>query len=348
MWHAEKRPAGGFCTHGSMEATHLIRLHDPSAELANWRPCVVKGKSWARFQDEGEAALRFARMEITQRSTARATRHQCKVCNLEFGTAKGLKHHMANPGLTHALHTKSKHQRTAMQYNRSARRTKQLIDAEITGGGAVVRTIDNHILPTCSKFKYLGTTISPRRGMAPEIRKRATTAIVVIGTLKKVFRNKALQAKLKRELFQALVLSIFLYNAETWSLNGIQKNWAGGIYRQLIIMAFGRRSWIVGGKKIWESNSELLTRTGLNNFDYVLAYKKAMFVSHIIRGDEPLTKESLHIGKKHENRKFPISWWTRYNKELAGINMTHEKIVEHSHQPATLKKLIKDSNTGAV
>ena len=73
-----------------------------------------------------------------------------------------------------------------------------------------------------------------------------------------------------------------------------------------------------------------------------------MFVSHIIRGDEPLTKKSLHIGKKHENRKFPISWWTRYKKELAGINMSHEKIVEHSHQPATLKKLIKDSNIGAV
>ena len=236
-----------------------------------------------------------------------------------------------------------------MQYNRSARKTKQLINAETTGGGAIIKTIENHTLPTCSSFKYLGTTISPRRGMGPEVRKRANKAIGVIGQLKKVFRNNSLSMKIKKELFQALVLSIFLYNAECWSLSGIQKNWAGGIYRQLIIMAFGRRSWRVGRQKVWETNKQLLQRTGLPTFNYILGYKKIMWVAHIIRGDEPMVQQALKISSGGERKKPPDRWWTRYNKELEDMKLTHEKVKTHAHQPSTLKKLIRElNNTSAA
>ena len=155
--------------------------------------------------------------------------------------------------------------------------------------------------------------------------------------------------KIKKELFQALVLSIFLYNAECWSLSGIQKNWAGGIYRQLIIMAFGRRSWRVGRQKVWETNKQLLQRTGLPTFNYILGYKKIMWVAHIIRGDEPMVQQALKISSGGERKKPPDRWWTRYNKELEDMKLTHEKVKTHAHQPSTLKKLIRElNNTSAA
>ena len=173
--------------------------------------------------------------------------------------------------------------------------------------------------------------------MGPEIKKRATTALVVIARLKKIFRDQSLKAKLKKELFQTLVLSIFLYNVETWALNRTQKDWAEKIYRRMISMAFGRRIRKVGGRTIRESNRQLYARTGLDTLEYIIGYRKAMWASHVTRGDEPMTKSALELSQRLKD-----FWWIRYEKDIQVIRTTHEEILEHSRQPVTLKKLIRD------
>jgi exonuclease III len=320
------------------EATHLIKFHDPDGDgrSKDWTPCIVTTNSWVRYEDG--RTDRIVRLEDIATAESQSKKYRCDICNLTFETAAGLKRHKSRPGLMHALHNRTKHQRTAAKYQRDAKRAKQLRhDEEVNNKGIIVRTLENNALPTCNSFKYLGTTITPRKGMGPEIKKRATTALVVIAKLKKIFRDRSLKAKLKKELFHTLVLSIFLYNVETWALSRTQKDWAEKIYRRMISMAFGRRIRRVRGRTIRESNRQLHARTGLDTLEYIIGYRKAMWVSHITRGDEPMTKSALELSQKLKD-----FWWIRYEKDIQAIRTTHEEILAHSHQPVTLKKLIRD------
>ena len=117
----------------------------------------------------------------------------------------------------------------------------------------------------------------------------------------------------------------------------MQKDWAEKIYQRLIAMAFGRRIRKVNGTTIRESNKQLHARTGLDTLEHIIGYRKAIWVAHIERSDEPMTKNAIETSKKLKDR-----WWTCYERDIRAIRTSHEEIVQHSRQPVTLKKLIRD------
>ena len=123
---------------------------------------------------------------------------------------------------------------------RTALAKRQLLQEDTKENPLVVRTMENHLLPGCQRFKYLGTTIAPRRGMNVEIRRRAGQALTVITDLKKVWRSKCTRQKLKVQLFHSLVLSILFYNAETGAHDKYENGFLKRTYMKLIRTAFGK------------------------------------------------------------------------------------------------------------
>uniref|UniRef100_A0A672MDG9 Reverse transcriptase domain-containing protein n=1 Tax=Sinocyclocheilus grahami TaxID=75366 RepID=A0A672MDG9_SINGR len=72
-------------------------------------------------------------------------------------------------------------------------------------------------LETVSHFKYLGSIIS-EEGSKTEILARTAQTPAVMSKLKPVWRDKDISLKTKIRLLRALVLSVFLYACESWTL----------------------------------------------------------------------------------------------------------------------------------
>ena len=72
-------------------------------------------------------------------------------------------------------------------------------------------------LESVNQFKYLGAIISDN-GSHTEILSRSAQTLTALAKLRKIWRDKNIALKYKIRLMHALVLSIFLYACESWTL----------------------------------------------------------------------------------------------------------------------------------
>ena len=79
-------------------------------------------------------------------------------------------------------------------------------------------TVNGTQLETVSQFKYLGAIIN-EEGSKTEILARAAQASTAMAKLKAIWRDKNLSLKTKVNLLRTLVIPIFLYACESWTLN---------------------------------------------------------------------------------------------------------------------------------
>ena len=73
-------------------------------------------------------------------------------------------------------------------------------------------------LEEVTAFKYLGATIS-EQGSKPEIVNRIAQSIAALAKLQTIWRDKNINLSSKIRLMRSLVISIFLYACESWTLN---------------------------------------------------------------------------------------------------------------------------------
>ena len=100
---------------------------------------------------------------------------------------------------------------------------------EISGGKTKVMTnkkggfskgveVQGTTLEEVKSFKYLGSIISDQ-GSKPEIINRIAQAIAALSKLQVIWKDKNIALRSKIRLMRALVISIFLYACESWTLN---------------------------------------------------------------------------------------------------------------------------------
>ena len=78
-------------------------------------------------------------------------------------------------------------------------------------------TVSGQELETVTQFKYLGAIIS-QEGSKPEVLARSAQTATALAKLKPLWRDKNITLKCKLKLLHALVLSIYLYACESWTL----------------------------------------------------------------------------------------------------------------------------------
>jgi hypothetical protein len=84
------------------------------------------------------------------------------------------------------------------------------------GAGIVTETGQ---IKAVNKFKYLGSILEATGETTLETEKRISGGRRVIGTLNSVLWSRTILHKTKKLMYQALVQSILLYGAETWTPN---------------------------------------------------------------------------------------------------------------------------------
>ena len=89
----------------------------------------------------------------------------------------------------------------------------------MTNNGTLQRdiTIQGQKLETVNQFKYFGAIICDD-GSRREVLSRAAQTIAALARLKTIWKDKNIRIKHKISLLRALVITIFLYACETWTL----------------------------------------------------------------------------------------------------------------------------------
>ena len=97
----------------------------------------------------------------------------------------------------------------------SAEKTK-LMTNNTNGISSNIR-VNGEKLKTVQSFKYLGAIVTDE-GSMPEIRSRIAQTIAALTKLKIIWDDKIIDLSSKIRLLRSLVMSIFLYSCETWTL----------------------------------------------------------------------------------------------------------------------------------
>ena len=77
--------------------------------------------------------------------------------------------------------------------------------------------VNNQTLETVNKFKYLGAVIT-EGSSKPEVLSRIAQTTTALTRLKPIWQNKSISTASKIRLLRSLVMSIFLYACESWTL----------------------------------------------------------------------------------------------------------------------------------
>ena len=69
-----------------------------------------------------------------------------------------------------------------------------------------------------TEFKYLGSIVEAKGGIAQEVGERIAKASKAFGALwKPIFGDSNLSLRTKRNMYKAVVLGVLLYGSETWT-----------------------------------------------------------------------------------------------------------------------------------
>ena len=98
-----------------------------------------------------------------------------------------------------------------------------LITCNYTGEGIDPPSlnIDRNAVEFAESFVYLGSTVTNNSDLRPEIeRRRALSSNVMQALRTPLWRQQSISRTTKMRMYNAAVLSVLLYSAETWPLTG--------------------------------------------------------------------------------------------------------------------------------
>jgi len=102
-------------------------------------------------------------------------------------------------------------------------------------------TVNGQELETVSQFKYLGSIIT-EAGSKTEVISRAAQTAAAMAKLRPIWRDKNIRLKTKLKLMRALVMSIFMYACESWTLTAELQRRIQAVemrcYRQLLGISY--------------------------------------------------------------------------------------------------------------
>uniref|UniRef100_A0A1I8HBH6 Transmembrane protein n=1 Tax=Macrostomum lignano TaxID=282301 RepID=A0A1I8HBH6_9PLAT len=131
---------------------------------------------------------------------------------------------------------------------------------ECTSGGQVTE------LPRCQQFVYLGGLVPDVR---EDLRRRRGLAWAAFRSVRAVLQSEALPDRQRATLFQAVVETVLLYNAETWTLTD-----SAGLLRA---------AFEISDERI--TNAALYRRAGLARPSELLRLRRLQLAGHIIRAE---------------------------------------------------------------
>ena len=183
-----------------------------------------------------------------------------------------------------------------------------------------------------NEFCYLGSVIAKDGSCDRDIKIRLGKANSAFGRLNSIWRNKRLNYnkymmmmmnyRIKIWLYEALVMSILLYGAETWPMTVANMKRLEAAHHRWQRKILG----IIWKDKI--TNEEVRRRTGMDKLEDIIRRKRLQWLGHVHRMQQNrIPKQVLQWnphGKKKRGRPRK-NWKATVNKDLEDIGMSWEE-----------------------
>ena len=140
-----------------------------------------------------------------------------------------------------------------------------------------VRTCENKQVTPCNSFKYLGSVIDATTSSTTEIRRRLNIALSTFGSMNRIWKAKTLSRKVKAALYQAIIMSIMLYNAEVWPIKTADlKKLESSHFRMMRSMLTVEIDEHIG-------RDEAIKKSGLYLISDYISEKRMRWIGHAVR-----------------------------------------------------------------
>ena len=180
--------------------------------------------------------------------------------------------------------------------------------AEESNNILVMKLSEDKKLEVVDDFKYLGAYIA---NCHQDLKRRKGIAWSQFWKLITIWKSSEISLQLKLHLFDSLIISIFFYGAETWSLTKVMKK---------EIDAFGTNCYryMLGIRRIDRvRNEEILQRVKRNNLSDQLFKRQLKAIGHWIRKDDIIARYALYQHNNGKNRRGRPR--ITYNKHIEDI-----------------------------
>ena len=244
--------------------------------------CTMTPNGWMEAADGTKQ--RLVRLGMRQLISEGEGQTLCPRCGDPMSDATALKFHLAT-GYCRKEKTTAQLRRL-----RSARQTEERQRGIERDNSATVeiRAPGGAIVKCVPEAKYLGTMVGG--SSSREAERRCAIATSVVAQLKQVWRAKGVPRKLKAELYQTLVLSVALYNAECWLVGPAEVKVLERFQRATLQRICG------GGRDGTEEHlslESLCEKLGVPKIGELVARKRVLWATHLARDPEEGTLEML-------------------------------------------------------
>ena len=101
----------------------------------------------------------------------------------------------------------------------NADKTKYMVmSRERTAGLSCTMKVDNSSIERVEEFKYLGTTLTNQNSIQEKIKSRLKLGNACYHSVQNLLSSSLLSKNLKIKIYRTIILPVFLYGCETWSL----------------------------------------------------------------------------------------------------------------------------------
>ena len=163
-----------------------------------------------------------------------------------------------------------------------------------------IQTLNGTRAEPCGSFKYLGTIINKDASAGEEVQARINAAKGTFGSMHKVWDNGKISDHTKGRLFSALVISILLYNAETWPLLKGQLKALKKQYQKMYSRLQGPVDTMDPAGRL--TNEQCREKFKVPDLEPLLTEKRLRWVGHSLRRDEGDISRSLVTEQLHRDR----------------------------------------------
>ena len=191
-------------------------------------------------------------------------------------------------------------------------------------------TVNGQPLERVEKFKYLGATIS-EEGSKPEVLARAAQALIALAKLRPIWKTKNISLKTKVRLLRALVMSIFLYACESWTLTAKLQRRIESLemkcYRRLLGISY--RDHVTN-----ESIRRTITQHIGQHDDLLTVVKKRklQWYGHVTRSNglsKTILQGTVEGGRRRGRQR---KKWSDNVKEWTGMSFADSQAACHNRQ----------------
>ena len=203
-------------------------------------------------------------------------------------------------------------------------------------------TYDGVEVKFTASFRYLGSILNSKGDLKPELNRRRALAYSVMQSLSKpLWRHRHVSKRTKLRIYNACVLSVLLYGAETWALNSTLESRIDGFDSR----ALRRLEGIHWSQHI--SNEEVRRRTKQPPASTLAAQRRVRWFGHVLRcPPEHPTRAILEFDPAAAGWRRPrgaprTRWLDVLAQDLRRLNVDLADAAELAHDRRGWRRLVK-------